>query len=119
MLSNIRFWLSAETEQTRYLPRALVEGFSCRPLNSSIYRYQYLDIRQWPMLSNLLLQHSVVKLIRQYLEDVHDFVEIETTILSRSTPEGARDYLVPSRVQAIVGSVRDCWLHTYGVYSSG
>ncbi|XP_058110508.1 aspartate--tRNA ligase, chloroplastic/mitochondrial-like isoform X2 [Magnolia sinica] len=62
-------------------------------------RCQYLDIRRWPMLSNLLLQHSVVKLIRRYLEDVHDFVEIETTILSRSTPEGARDYLVPSRVQ--------------------
>ncbi|XP_058110505.1 aspartate--tRNA ligase, chloroplastic/mitochondrial-like isoform X1 [Magnolia sinica] len=46
-----------------------------------------------------LEKHSVVKLIRRYLEDVHDFVEIETTILSRSTPEGARDYLVPSRVQ--------------------
>ncbi|GMP62454.1 hypothetical protein CsSME_00024559 [Camellia sinensis var. sinensis] len=51
------------------------------------------------MNSNIMLRHSVVKLIRRYLEDVHGFVEIETPILSRSTPEGARDYLVPSRVQ--------------------
>ncbi|TXG64041.1 hypothetical protein EZV62_011035 [Acer yangbiense] len=48
---------------------------------------------------NIFLRHKVVKLIRRYLEDVHGFVEIETPILSRSTPEGARDYLVPSRVQ--------------------
>ncbi|XP_042509529.1 aspartate--tRNA ligase, chloroplastic/mitochondrial-like isoform X1 [Macadamia integrifolia] len=51
------------------------------------------------MHSNLMLRHKVVKLIRGYLEDVHGFIEIETPILSRSTPEGARDYLVPSRVQ--------------------
>lgn len=51
------------------------------------------------MNSNMLLRHNVVKLIRRYLEDIHGFVEIETPILSRSTPEGARDYLVPSRIQ--------------------
>ncbi|KAJ0979485.1 hypothetical protein J5N97_014959 [Dioscorea zingiberensis] len=62
-------------------------------------RYRFLDLRRLQMQSNLRLRHRVVKLIRRYLEDVHDFVEIETPILSRSTPEGARDYLVPSRVQ--------------------
>ncbi|KAF9591114.1 hypothetical protein IFM89_002069 [Coptis chinensis] len=62
-------------------------------------RYRYLDLRRQQMNSNLMLRHRVLKLIRRYLEDVHAFVEIETPILSRSTPEGARDYLVPSRVQ--------------------
>ncbi|XP_039128804.1 aspartate--tRNA ligase, chloroplastic/mitochondrial [Dioscorea cayenensis subsp. rotundata] len=62
-------------------------------------RYRFLDLRRLQMQSNLRLRHKVVKLMRRYLEDVHDFVEIETPILSRSTPEGARDYLVPSRVQ--------------------
>ncbi|XP_044490877.1 aspartate--tRNA ligase, chloroplastic/mitochondrial isoform X2 [Mangifera indica] len=62
-------------------------------------RYRCLDLRRQQMHYNILLRHSVVKLFRRYLEDVHGFVEIETPILSRSTPEGARDYLVPSRVQ--------------------
>nr|XP_043625316.1 aspartate--tRNA ligase, chloroplastic/mitochondrial-like isoform X2 [Erigeron canadensis] len=62
-------------------------------------RYRCLDLRRPQMNSNIMLRHQVVKLIRRYLEDVHGFVEIETPILSRSTPEGARDYLVPSRVQ--------------------
>ncbi|XP_058190489.1 aspartate--tRNA ligase, chloroplastic/mitochondrial [Rhododendron vialii] len=62
-------------------------------------RYRCLDLRRPQMNSHIMLRHRVVKLIRRYLEDVHGFVEIETPILSRSTPEGARDYLVPSRVQ--------------------
>ncbi|CAD5164937.1 unnamed protein product [Musa acuminata subsp. malaccensis] len=62
-------------------------------------RFRFLDLRRAQMQFNLRLRHKVVKLIRRYLEDEHEFVEIETPILSRSTPEGARDYLVPSRIQ--------------------
>lgn len=61
-------------------------------------KYRYLDIRRQRMLGNLTLRHRVAQAARKYLNS-QGFLEIETPILTKSTPEGARDYLVPSRVR--------------------
>ncbi|MBI4665018.1 MAG: aspartate--tRNA ligase [Nitrospinae bacterium] len=62
-------------------------------------KHRYLDMRRGPLLDNLILRHKVSTAVRKYL-DALDFIEVETPMLTRSTPEGARDFLVPSRLNA-------------------
>ena len=71
-------------------------------------KYRYLDLRREQMQKTLILRSRIEKTMRDYFEQ-HDFIDVETPILGRSTPEGARDYLVPSRVH---------WGHFYALPQS-
>jgi aspartyl-tRNA synthetase len=80
-------------------PPFQIEGFSGEVGEDVRLRYRYLDLRREPMRDALMLRHAVTAAIREFL-DGEGFIDVETPVLTRSTPEGARDFLVPSRLQA-------------------
>ncbi|APG27413.1 aspartate--tRNA ligase [Syntrophotalea acetylenivorans] len=87
---ELRILNSAQT------PPFMIDEFSEVAENIRL-QHRYLDLRRAPLQRNLLLRHQVSKTVRRYLDD-EGFIEVETPVLTKSTPEGARDYLVPSRV---------------------
>jgi aspartyl-tRNA synthetase len=81
--------------EARTPPFAITEGSTAE--ETLRLRYRYLDLRRADMQRKLTLRHQVVGFIRRFLDE-RDFLEVETPVLIKSTPEGARDYLVPSRI---------------------
>src|SRR5512144_1558493 len=95
--------IEVEAEQIKILNTSKVPPFpidddGTRTTETLRLKYRYLDLRRQRLQKNMILRHKVVKFIRDYMYS-QGFVEIETPMLIKSTPEGARDYVVPCRVQ--------------------
>src|SRR5574339_416873 len=78
-------------------PPFMINGETDLPDENARLKYRYLDLRRERMTRNIVLRHNVIEFMRDFL-DKKNFIEIETPILFKATPEGARDYLVPSRI---------------------
>ncbi len=93
--------IEIKPEELRILARAettpFVIGDEVNANEDLRLKYRYLDLRRAPLQQNLILRHKIAKCAREYFY-AHDFIEIETPMMMKSTPEGARDYLIPSRV---------------------
>jgi aspartyl-tRNA synthetase len=95
--------IEVEAEQIKILNTSKVPPFpidddGTKTTETLRLKYRYLDLRRQRLQKNLILRHKVIKFIRDYM-DAQGFIEIETPMLIKSTPEGARDYVVPCRVQ--------------------
>lgn len=90
-----------EVKELRVLGKSETPPFeiveNCQTSELTRLKYRYLDLRRPDLQKNILLRHKITKVTRDYFDE-NGFVEIETPILIRSTPEGARDFLVPSRI---------------------
>ncbi len=89
---------SAELLADAETPPFQIEGFAGEVGEDARLRHRYLDLRREQMQETLILRHRVTAAMREFL-DLEGFLDIETPVLTRSTPEGARDFLVPSRMQ--------------------
>jgi len=93
--------IEIEVEQLELLNKSLETPFeiteNTTALEDTRLKYRYLDLRRKSLSEKIIMRHKIILAIRNYL-DKENFIEVETPILCKSTPEGARDYLVPSRI---------------------
>ena len=93
--------IEIKAQELNVLNKSLTPPFEPRgesiPNEELRLQYRFIDLRRPELQRNMLLRHKITKIVRDYFDE-HGFLDIETPILGRSTPEGARDYLVPSRV---------------------
>ena len=89
-VSDLRVLAKSETP-----PFEIIEG--CQTAELTRLKYRYLDLRRPDLQRNILMRHKIAKITRDYFDE-NGFIEIETPMMIKSTPEGARDYLVPSRI---------------------